>query len=90
LKFTLAVKEECGEDMSKMRRFLPEYLRVATPIELIRKGEKGGEAKGPITYPLLTSFSSKAETTSGLFVADCKFFARKVEVSCERMPTRNP
>ena len=33
----------------KIRRFFPEYLRVATPREFILKKEKGGELNGPIT-----------------------------------------
>lgn len=87
---TLAVEAEWGDDMSKIKRFLPEYFRVATPMELIRKVEKGGEAKGPITYPLLTSFSSRLDTTSGSVIADCKFLAMKEVVRWERIPTRNP
>lgn len=45
---TLARLLEWGEDISKIRRFFPEYLRVAMPMELIRYKEKGDELKGPI------------------------------------------
>lgn len=59
-----------GEERSMMSRFLPEYLRVATPMGLMRKVGKGGEEKGPIMKPFLTSFWRRERTVSGSVVAD--------------------
>ena len=68
--FILGIDEPWGEERSIMSRFLPEYLRVATPMGLMRQEGKGGESNGPIINPLVTSFWRSVVTVSGSAKAD--------------------
>ena len=66
----LGMSELWGEERSKMRRFLPEYLRTATPMGLILYKGKGGLSKGPIMNLSSTSLARRESTASGSLMAD--------------------
>ena len=66
----LGIEEPWGEDRSMIRRFLPEYLRVATPTGLMRNLVNGGEGNGPIMKPCWTSLVIRVSIVSGSVRAD--------------------
>ena len=57
-----------------MRRFFPEYLRVATPNGLILYTGKGGWSKGPIMNPSSTSLARRESTAWGSLMADWRLW----------------
>ena len=73
-----------------MRRFLPEYLRVAMPTGLIRNVGKGGEVNGPIMNPCRTSLSIKVSTVSGSVRADWRLLQMWEVVGSVTKPGENP
>lgn len=80
----------CGADRSTTRRNFLEYLRSANPIGLILKVGKGGVSNGPTIKPLLSSWSSNFETTSGLLMADREFKQVKLVVGRLEKPVSKP
>lgn len=63
-------------DSSKMNLFFPEYFLVAISIGLVQNTGREIDWSGPLTYPLLTSFSNNWTTVN--FTADCRLFAMYV------------
>ena len=75
MELTLGHGPARGADRSMIKRFFPEYLRVAIPMGLQRNGLKGGVENGPTMYPLDTSLSSREATVTGSLRADWRLGA---------------